>query len=53
MDTSATSFPFPFGISEFTTMPWSFEKDVERYAALGVQAIELCEQKLDEHRYAE
>ena len=45
--------PFPLGISEFTTMPWSFEKDVEHYSALGVQAIELCEQKLDEHRFAE
>jgi sugar phosphate isomerase/epimerase len=43
--------PFAYGVSEFTTMPWSFEKDVEHYAALGVQAIELCEQKLDKHRY--
>jgi sugar phosphate isomerase/epimerase len=34
-------------------MPWPFEKDIEHYAALGVQAIELCEQKLDQHRYAE
>ena len=40
-----------FGVSEFTTMPWSFEQDVERYAALGVQAIELCEQKLNDDRY--
>jgi sugar phosphate isomerase/epimerase len=45
--------PFAFGVSEFTTMPWPFEKDIEHYAALGVQAIELCEQKLDQHRYAE
>jgi sugar phosphate isomerase/epimerase len=43
--------PFPFGVSEFTTMPWTFEEDVERYAALGVEAVELCEQKLDDHRY--
>jgi len=52
---SSTNGPLPFahGVSEFTSMPWSFEKDVERYAALGVQAIELCEQKLDEHCYAD
>jgi sugar phosphate isomerase/epimerase len=47
------AIPFAFGVSEFTTMPWSFETDVERYAALGVAAIELCEQKLDERRFAE
>lgn len=44
-------FPFPFGVSEFTTRPWSFERDVERYAGLGVAMIEVCEEKLDEHRY--
>jgi len=43
--------PFAFGVSEFTTMPWSFEKDVEHYASLGVAAMELCEQKLDSHGY--
>ncbi len=53
MTSLPTEMPFAFGVSEFTTMPWSFEKDVEHYAALGVQAIELCEQKLDERRYAE
>lgn len=41
---------FRFGISEFTTMPWSFEEDVERYAALGVDAIE---DKLDPDRLDE
>lgn len=35
-----------FGISEFTTHPWPFERDVERYAAHGVDAIEVCEHKL-------
>ena len=45
--------PFVFGVSEFTTMPWTFEEDVERYVALGVGAIELCEQKLDDDRFDE
>jgi sugar phosphate isomerase/epimerase len=35
-----------FGISEFTTHPWPFERDVERYAAHGVDFIEICEHKL-------
>jgi len=48
-----TSPPFQFGISEFTTWPWSFEQDVERYARLGVDAIEVCEFKLDQKRIAE
>lgn len=34
------------GVSEVTTMPWSFEEDVERYAALGAGAIEIWEKKL-------
>ena len=42
-----------FGVSQFTTMPWSFEQDVENYARLGVDAIEVCEEKLDEGRIAE
>ncbi len=44
--------PFVFGVSEFTTMPWSFEQDIEHYAELGITAIELCEQKLDDGHYA-
>ena len=40
-----------FGISEFTTQPWSFERDVERYAAHGVDAIEICEFKLNRADY--
>lgn len=48
-----SSLPFAFGMNEFTTQPWSFEEDVVRYAALGVEAIELCEQKLDPARYLE
>jgi len=45
------SSPF-LGVSEFTTWPWSFERDVERYAAHGVSAIEVCEFKLNKNDYA-
>ncbi len=45
--------PFTFGISEFTTMPWSFDEDVKRYAALGVGSIEVVETKLDDDRFAD
>jgi sugar phosphate isomerase/epimerase len=44
---------YQFGVSEFTTNPWSFEQDVEAYARLGVAAMEVCEVKLDEARGAE
>ena len=37
---------FLFGVSQFTTNPWTFERDIEAYARLGVQAIEVCEFKL-------
>ena len=43
----------PFGVSEFTTWPWTFEQDVQNYARLGVDAIEICEFKLDPARTAE
>lgn len=42
-----------FGVSQFTTTPWSFERDVEEYARLGVDAIEVCEDKLDKDRARE
>ncbi|HEV7214631.1 MAG TPA: sugar phosphate isomerase/epimerase family protein [Chloroflexota bacterium] len=45
--------PYQYGVSEFTTWPWSFEQDVERYAALAVDTIEVCEFKLDERRAGE
>jgi sugar phosphate isomerase/epimerase len=45
--------PYTFGISEFTTWPWSFEQDVERYSALEVETIEVCEFKLDENMLAD
>jgi len=44
---------YMYGVSQFTTTPWSFEQDVERYAALGVDAIEVCEFKVDPARAAE
>lgn len=49
----STAPPYVFGISEFTTYPWSFERDVETYARLGVEAIEVCEFKLDQARIDE
>lgn len=45
--------PFTYSVSEFTTNPWSFEQDVSTYARLGVQAIEVCEFKLDPARMQE
>ena len=41
---------YRFGVSEFTTAPWTFEQDLEYYAQQGVEAIEVCEFKLDERR---
>ena len=42
-----------FGVSEFTTQPWPFERDVATYARLGVAVIEVCEDKLDPDRLRE
>lgn len=42
-----------FAVSQFTTMPWSFEEDLDRYAALGVEELELCEEKLERGREIE
>jgi sugar phosphate isomerase/epimerase len=42
--------PYRFGVSEFTTQPWTFDEDVARYARLGVDAIEVAEVKLDPDR---
>ena len=54
-DISPISSPptYQFGVSEFTTWPWSFEQDVERYARLGVDTIEVCEFKLDDTHLGE
>jgi sugar phosphate isomerase/epimerase len=49
----ASPIPYQFGVSEFTTNPWSFEQDVETYAQLGVDTIEVCESKLDDQRAGE
>lgn len=49
----STAPPYVFGISEFTTYPWSFERDVETYARLEVEAIEVCEFKLDQARISQ
>lgn len=48
-----TGKSYRFGISEFTTQPWSFDEDVERYARLGIDTIEVVEAKLDDDRFAE
>ncbi len=45
--------PCRFGMSEFTTQPLSFEQDVALYARLGVDTIEVCEEKLDARRAAD
>lgn len=53
MPSKMQNFPFAFGVSQFTTRPCTFEQDVDRYARLGVEMIEVCEEKLDEKRFAE
>ncbi len=45
--------PLILGFSEFTTMPWSFDRDLAAYVAAGAQAMEVVEDKLDRHRFAE
>lgn len=40
------SAPYRFGFSEFTTWPWPFRRDVERYPQHGATEIEICEFKL-------
>lgn len=41
-----------FGISQFTTTPWPFERDVVEYPRAGAGWIEICEFKLDRADYA-
>jgi len=41
------ALPGEFGVSEFTTWPWTFEQDVQIYREMNVTAIEVCEAKLD------
>ena len=40
-----------FGFSQFTTWPWSFERDLEGYRTHGASAIEICEFKLAHQSY--
>ena len=44
-----TTFPErpPFGISQFTTWPQTFEEDLRLYQQEGIEYIEVCEGKLD------
>jgi sugar phosphate isomerase/epimerase len=37
----------PFGVSQYTTWPQTFEQDLALFEALGVQNIEVCEAKLE------
>lgn len=51
---STATFPADrLSVSEFTTYPWTFAQDVERYARLGVAGIEVCEFKLDPARISD
>ncbi len=43
---------YTFGVSQYTTTPWPFERDLERYPEHGVDAIEVCEFKLNRNDYA-
>ena len=36
----------PFSVSQYTTYPLTFEEDVTLYRNLGVEGIEVCEEKL-------
>jgi len=38
--------PVPFGVSEYTTGPATFEQDLSLFRELGIQNIEVCEGKL-------
>lgn len=40
-----------FGFSEFTTWPWTFEKDLAMYKKNGAQYIEVCEFKFAHEEY--
>ena len=46
-DAQAVNANIPlFSVSQFTTWHQTFEQDVELYARLGIQGIEVCERKL-------
>lgn len=50
---SSTSKGYRFGISEFSTWPWSFDQDIAAYGTLGIDAVEVTQFKLTRPRYAE
>jgi sugar phosphate isomerase/epimerase len=39
--------PPPFGVSQFTTWPQTFEEDIELYREAGIESVEICESKLN------
>ncbi len=43
---------YTFGLSEFTTWPWSFEEDIRLCVELGIPSIEVTEFKLDRAGFA-
>jgi sugar phosphate isomerase/epimerase len=47
----APSLSARFGISQFTTTPWPFERDLIEYPKAGAGWIEICEFKLDRGDY--
>ena len=40
----------PFGVSQFTTWPQTFEEDLQLYCGAGIENIEVCEAKLSSVR---
>lgn len=42
---------YKFGYSEFTTWPWPFRTDLQKYAAHGASVVEVCEFKLAHNDY--
>ena len=45
--------PLRLGFSEFTTMPWPFERDLGAYVRVGATALEVVEAKLADDGFAE
>jgi sugar phosphate isomerase/epimerase len=42
---------YKFGFSEFTTWPWSYKKDLQKYREHGADVVEICEFKLAHEDY--
>lgn len=45
--------PYKFGFSEFTTWPWSYRQDLQKYKEHGASVVEVCEFKLAHNDYGE